>query len=194
MIEEEIKSPSWKSPTKIKPLNPTKEYPSHQKRLEKSPPWKDFWEHKFAIDKPQKAAPKWEITLYTQAELEFIERKEKVLNEHYMEWDGPIIWKKGYNLFTYGEWEFQIVYDSSEKLPSNFIPPEPILVKDLQRNKVYEIEKFLNTFKQTEIERALRRNLENIKEYTTNIAIDEEDLASIGDEFGLTDDERSILY
>jgi len=67
-------------------------------------------------------------------------------------------------------------------------------VKDLTWNKVYEIEKFLDTYKKSEIEWALWRNLENIKEYNSSIAFDEEDLASIGDEFGLTEDEKSVLY
>ena len=51
----------------------------------------------------------------------------------------------------------------------------------------------MNTYKQSEYDWALRRNLDNIKEYTTNIEVDEEDLASIGDEFGLTEDEKSML-
>jgi len=133
-----------------------RDHSSLQKRL--SPPWKDFrnnQKHDFDLPKPIKK----EISLFTQAELDYLKRKEKVIHDYYMNHNGPVIRKKGHNLFSYGEREFSIFYNVEEKLPSNFVPPEPVLVLDLNRNKIYEIEKFLESFWKQEFERALRRNL-----------------------------------
>jgi len=76
--------------------------------------------------------------------VDYINWKENVLAKFYLNWHGPIIWKRGRNKFTFGEWEFMIFYDNHEKSSSS--EKEKIIVRDKKWNKVYEIEDFFNTF------------------------------------------------
>ena len=63
----------------------------------------------------------------------------------------------------------------------------------MKRGKIYEMNAYLDSYWDDEIYKAHWRNLQNLKESNISMDEDEEDIASIGDEFGLTEDEKSVF-
>lgn len=129
--------------------------------------------------------------VFTKAEIDYMKRKDEVLKNYYFIREGPVFRHKGLSKYSYGELDFDIVYDKAET-PSDE-QPEPVLIKDIKHNHVMYLNEFLRLYELKETERALRHNLTNLKEMSPSLDEEEEDLASIGDEFGMSEDERVLF-
>jgi hypothetical protein len=117
-----------------------------------------------------------------------------VILTHYFNREGPRFKKLGLKSYQFGQLPFDVVYLPDEIIPKSMPGPEPVLVFDFSSRKEVQLDNFIAAYERHEVSRALRRNLSNLNDPTPTKEDEEEELASIGDEFGLTDDENSQLF